>query len=519
MIPKFTIEQFLKRQRDDFRTWKTITDDELDTVVAKLPKPPLRELWQRMRRVQRICFALVASLPGHKFALHLDTGSGKTLLAIALVRYAIDTRAVFRTLVLVPRNVNKAEWVRELRKHAPNASWVVLTGSSQRKWELLEEADDEFVITTYAGLVRMVSKLAPVKGKKKNRLKPNATLVARLGKSIDGLILDEATEVSSRASLAWRICRKLAQQSGLVLELTGTPFGRDPTPLWAQMFLIDGGHCLGQSLGLFREALFKKRDNYWSGFPDWVFDKKKQKLLHRFIAHASIRFEADEQDLPKAVRIVKEVTIARDVQAYYDKAKEVLLQAHGNYTEMRNAFIRMRQLAAGFLGYRDDDAGERAEFEFSHNPKLEMTVALADSVYRNHKAVIFHDFIYSGKMITRELTKAEIPHVWLYGGTKDPDAVLNAFVNDDEVRILVMSSAGSAGLNLQIARYLIFFESPVPVITRKQVERRVERQFSEHDTVFLYDIVAKGTYDARVLKAHAEGGDLFRAIIDGKARA
>lgn len=519
MIKKQAIDNFLKRERDDFRPWKQITDSKLERLYANLPGAPPQQLWDKMRRVQRVCFLLIATLREHKFALHLDTGTGKTLVAIALTRYAGQRGRVFRTLVLVPRNVNKSEWVRELKKHVPHeSSWVMLTGSSKKKWQLLEEADDEFVICTYSGLAHMVSKRAPTK-KGKEKLVPNAALVERLMKSVDGLICDEATEVSSRATLAWRICRKLAQSAGTVIELTGTPFGRDPTPLWSQMYLVDNGHTLGENLGLFRAALFKQRDNYWSGFPEFTFDKKKKAVLHRLIAHRSIRFEANEADLPKCVRITKEVTIAHDVQEYYDKARQQLIDAHGNYNDMKNAFVRMRQIAAGFLGYYDDEIGEKAQFEFPDNPKLEMTVGLVESVYQRHKAVVFHDFNYSGSMLARELKKIGVPFTWVYGKTKDPDKALNDFINDDECRVLLMSSAGSAGLNLQIARYLFFFESPVPVITRKQTERRVERQFSEHDTVFIYDVVARGTFDARILKAHREGADLFKAIIDGKERA
>lgn len=513
-IPKSSLKKFLNRSRDDLREWKKYTNTELRYEADCLPKRP--PYWKKMRKVQRACFLIGAI--HKKVAFHLDTGSGKTFLSLSLIKYFGLTQDIYRTLVLVPRNVNKFEWVREIKKHTPNMSYVVLEGSSERKWELLEEADDEIVVATYMGVARMVCDLVKDKKKKKQKLKPNVTRVKKLCKLIDGLVLDESTEIGSKSSLSWRICRKISQTANMVIELTGTPFGRDPTPLWSQMYLLDDGYSLGENLGVFRAALFKTVDNYWSGFPDFVFDKKKESLLHEFLAHRSIRYEAAEQDLPKLVRIPKEISVTKDVEAYYEKARSELIAAHGNYKEQKSAFVRMRQLSSGFIGYHDDETGERAQFEFDPNPKLEMLLSLVDSVYRKHKAIVVHDFVYTGHMVCRELKKLDIDHVGIFGKIKNQHESLQKFVSDNDCRILVMNTSGAFGLNLQVAKYMFVYESPVPVILRKQIERRMERQYSEHDTVFLYDLISKSTYDQRILDTHQEGGDLFEAIINGRVR-
>ena len=82
---------------------------------------------------------------------------------------------------------------------------------------------------------------------------------------------------------------------------------------------------------------------------------------------------------------------------------------------------------------------------------------------------------------------------------------------------VVSNSMGAYSLNLQMAKYLAFYESPVSPKIRKQAQRRVERQHSEHDKVFIYDMVTRGTYDERILEFHKEGEDLFEAIIRGRA--
>ena len=79
-----------------------------------------------------------------------------------------------------------------------------------------------------------------------------------------------------------------------------------------------------------------------------------------------------------------------------------------------------------------------------------------------------------------------------------------------------MQNQMGLGPNIQIAKYGLYFEAPVSPIMRKQTQRRFERQHSQHDQVFRYDYVVRGTYDQRVLDALEEGKNLFDQIMDGR---
>lgn len=495
---------------------------------ARLGEEPSLSLWEVVEQVKfiRDDFYYDLHVPyygnyiAHGVCNH-NTGTGKTVLSFALVRYLRKANIVKRVLVLVPNRINTAEWAREREKHRPfSPSIQVLSGSTERKWEILEGSDSAIVVTTYMGLVRMVSGMITIKkgrrkGKQKLALSPQ--LLRRLEEHIDGLILDESTSVQRKSSLPFRVCRHLSKSAKAVFLLTGTPFGRDPLPLWAQLYLIDHGQALGETLGLFRSAFYKTKENHW-GVQEHTFDKKKQKLLNRFIAARTIRYEANAADLPKVVEIVKDFKLPQDTKLYYDRVKEAIIAAHGNYKDMKNAFLRLRQISSGFLGYKDDDRGVRAEIEFTPNPKLEYLLELIQSIGEEHKIVVFHEFIFSGSIIARELEKLDIKFCRVWGGTKDSEAELLRFVNDPSYRVFVVNnSAGWAGLNLQVAKYVAYYESPVSPIVRKQTERRVERQGSAHDKVFRYDLIVKGTVDQKILAFHQEGRDLFEAIVNGEA--
>jgi SNF2 family DNA or RNA helicase len=62
-----------------------------------------------------------------------------------------------------------------------------------------------------------------------------------------------------------------------------------------------------------------------------------------------------------------------------------------------------------------------------------------------------------------------------------------------------------------VANYLFVYESPVPVIDREQMERRLIRD-GQANTVFIYDLVVQGTLDSRILDFHREGDDLLAAL-------
>ncbi len=521
MIPRVAVRKFIKRPRKDYSWYKDLTDEEIERRMRKLPvRPPI---WNKLRKHQKICL-LIGARFGH-WCFWNDTGTGKSLLSIALLRYFQALLQSNRPeLVLVPNKVNKAEWAREIKKHSANTKYCILRGSSELKWEQLLTTRASVVIETYAGLVRMICDRVKLrrkkKGKVRHKLKPSAKKFTLLQKLIEGPIFDESEAIGGgRSSIAYRICKKLSWQASHAFALNGTPFGRDPEPLWAQMHVIDKGKTLGETLGLFRAVFYKEVQTGW-GFPEYKFNHKKEKLLHQWIANRSTRYAVDESELPKRVQILKPFILSVEARAYYDKALTALRQAQiakGLVKERKNEFLRLRQLSSGFLGFFDDEEGKRAQIEFPNNPKLDLCISKVQEIVRGHKVVIFHDFTYSGHMISRELSKLKIPHSRLYGATKDPDAQLMKFVEDNDCRAFVLNSqAGGKGLNLQVARYVIYYESPVRVVIRIQTERRVVRQESEHKKAIIYDLVMKGGVDERILEFHAEGRDLLQAVLDGK---
>lgn len=528
MLSPRAVRRFRERERFDYSKWKRLSPDQIEDRMRRLPvRPPI---WNKLRIDQRVCFLLGAKKK--RFANLSETGTGKTLWAIALLRYFKKAGIAKRGLVLVPNKQNKWEWLEEgFAQHSPKTKAIVLDGSSDTKWQMLADNEDADVfIETYSGFVRMLCDLVKDKrkrAKKKKvdegdvvsgkggplRLVPNKEKVARVCKFFDQAYLDESTYVSNKSKLPWRICNKISERMECFFTMTATPFGRDVEALWGQIFLVDRGYTLGENLTLFRAAFYDTNVSYWGTY-EHTLKKKSKKEISEFLDNVSINYPADQTTMPRLSRIKRHATLGEDGQAFYDKARQQIIASKGNIQEMKNAFLLMRQISSGFIGYTSE-AGERAKFVLNENPKLELLEGLIDTFDPAHKFIIFHDFLYSGKVICEMLKRKKIKHTVLNGNTKDGKAVRRAFREDPYTQGIVLSnSAGGYGLNLQNAKYGIYYESPVGAILRKQTEKRFDRQYSLHRSVTLFDLIVRGTADQKILDFHAEGRSLWKSILN-----
>jgi SNF2 family DNA or RNA helicase len=516
-IPQRTIDAFLDRDRRDFRAFLKMPDRKLDALASKLPTLP--PIWHGLRTNQKAC--LIIGARERRFFFMNDTGTGKTLLTIALAEYFYKLGEIDHMLVLVPRRPNKYEWADEIEKHSPNTPYVVLEGSTKNKWQQIEENPDALLfIESYAGLPYLCTTLKEKKKAKGNERVLNLRLAKKLAQFFQGLTTDEAVQggLGSKDTLPWRICRQLTNdEASIYFTLTGTPFGRDPILVWPQMWLVDRGYSLGENQAIFRSVFYTAQTNPM-GAIEYTYQKKKKRLLHDFLADASIRFEADSRDLPRVNSIQKYCMLPGDASTYYEQAKKRFIAAHGNYEEQKNAFLRMRQISSGYCGFWDDEHGTKASLEFDDNPKLDALLTWVQGIDEQYKQIIFYEFTWSGLKIAAELKKLKIGYAHLYGGTKDAQAEKHRFTQDEDCSVLIMQNSFGVGLNVQIAKYAAFYEAPVSPITRKQCWRRIERQESTHSTVFIADMIMRGTVDERILEFHKEGEDLFKAIIQGKVK-
>lgn len=514
MILTAAVNAYLERELDAHSWVKGLSEAQLDAALSRLdPKP---DLHPHLRLHQKACFLLGVSFPA--FGFFLDMGSGKTLLSLELLKYWFKVGVVRRAIIFVTSDKAFDTWEKQIEGFKIGLPYVSLQGSSKEKWEQLEALQEGLVIVPYPGAVAMVSKR--VKAKKKGmKFQLDKKLVKRLSYWADGLVLDESTRCGSPGSLTFKLVAQLRKYSFSRYLLAGRPFGRNPTMLWPQYYILDGGETLGETLGLFRAAFFSEQPNRWDpkGYAkDYTFKKSMRPKLSEMVQHRSITYSADECiDLPAVIPIREVVHLPEEAGAYYARAMEDIKEAKGDVREMKNAFLRMRQISSGFIGYKNDATGERAEIELLENPKLERLLEIIEDLPEGAKAVVFHAYTFSGRKISEALKERGIGSIWLWSGTKNSKEELNRFFKDPKVEVAVLNNqVGAYSLDgLQdVANYSLFYESPIGVIDREQAERRLVRQ-GQKRKVFQFDIVCRGTVDERVLDFHQEGRDFFDEVL------
>lgn len=516
MIPKKSIEQYLTAPRDDYSWLKNVPRQELLKALSEFdPVPNTDDLMEHQLA------GVLAGILEPAFAYWWGMGVGKTLTMLRLFDFWYRAGIIDTALVLAPSQEAVYAWEDECRRWKVNVPVLTLAeDNSVNKASELLEFEQGIMLLSYPSLNSMVTRLE--EGKKgKNKMMPRKSAIDWVCKNVGMVVYDESTEAKNIKSLTYRVCRALSMRINIRYALAGRPFGRDPTDLWGQHYLIDHGESLGNTLEIFRAGFFDAKKAYFGGPHSFNYKFRKEMIdtLHTFTQHRALRYSTEEcVDLPPLSKIIKRFYLPAATIEYYRKIVTHLIAARGDKVVIQNDFMRLRQLSSGFIGVADDEFGVKIKVAFDNNPKLDLLLELLDEIPVGRKAVVFVEFIYSGNLISAALKKAKVKHVWLWSGTKDRRAAMQRFQDDPDCDVLlVQSQLGAFSLNLQVANYVFYYESMVSALDRHQSEARCWRKGQERK-VFMYDLVAAGTADERILAFHKEGNNLFAALTRDPAR-
>lgn len=516
IIAKAAIESYLGRKFNSYLWMKKLArDDILDEIAQLKVKPTFKtDPWTH----QAACFMIGLAEPNFLFLL--DMGLGKTWIILNLLTQFIREKKVNRGLIIARNLSNLGTWEANTLEHSNLEPWLCL-GSVEEKWERLLNPQGDLAVVDYAGLHLALT--TKVKRGRKHVLVRDDKKVAQLRSLYNFTTMDESHKAKNKETLRFGILRQLTKFTQYNYATTGTLFGRNVEDLWAQFFLIDRGETFGDTIGMFRAGFFKETYHHWKGTV-FKFDKKKTRDLYRRLQHKSISYEyLDCPDLPamgpRRPPIQLKVKFTDEQWGHYMRAVDGLIAAQGKLREVDNAWIRMRQIVAGYLDWNDEYGHHHIEFK--HNPKIEALESLIEEA-GDTKLVISHEYTPSGQLIVNLAKKMGLGFEWLYGGAKARDKVgaVGRFMDQQSKKLFIMNSesggTGTDGLQ-KVARYMIYFESPVSPITRAQTDRRVDRPGQRYPN-FIYDIVMDRSMDKGILADLKEGKSLYESVVSGRAK-
>lgn len=446
--------------------------------------------------------------------LFYEMRTGKTHIALNWLTYLKTTKRISKALIIVHAPIGVDEWESQIPLHSDLDITPIRSSASAADEFLTAAQSDADIVIAWSTLQAIFThKVAEIdkNGKEVSKLKPNIPLLQAASECFDAVVIDEIHKAGHKNSLRFRMAEILVSKCQWRLGLTGTPFGRNPFLLWAQLYLIDSGASLGRSYWFFEQAFGKKKYNHFTKTKyEYTFNDELMPILQAKIKPITLSCKLTEvQDVNVLNGIVKLRMSKEQCAAYLDAANQLIRLHQGQKVEIQNAFIRLRQISSGFLPFTDRN-GE-ARIVYFDNPKLDWLEEFLAEL--NYKAVLFHDFIPTGQKICDLLAKCKIKHGWLHGGTKNRPSLLKEF-QEGKMQILVANSAtGGTGTNFSAADYVGFLESPVPVIDRKQAEFRA---LARGDRVLAMDDIICSPVEEKILGFIREGKSLLDALLADK---
>jgi SNF2 family DNA or RNA helicase len=438
------------------------------------------------------------------FAILLHMGLGKSYCAINIARYRLQKDDIKKVLVIVPPTL-MTNWKNEITKYSEYKSIII--HSSTRKERIkqiqtfLNKSYLNFGIINYEALPLYYDDIKEI--------------------PIDMMIFDESARYIKNVE-----ARRTKAAIGLSAEvpykyiLTGTLFSNNPTSVWAQFKVLDGGKTFGPNFYAFRNYFFYKKE--FGSFIKWIIKPSMISKMKRRIENTSIIKGREELNLPEPIKnkIIIEPS-DEFMKTYMEVSRKVEAEIEslsGNLTlNINNIFtklLKLQQVCSGII--IDNDGNEHV---LKENPKLDALLEYTETVLEEGESVIiFTRFRKSQDIICKKLEEKSIKYISMKGGDKDTYSKWKGFQQSKTINVFVCQiQSGGLGIELMkldsTAKYqhVVYYEH-VDLDYREQSKSRIDRIGQQSICVYL-DIVLKGTYDEKILKNFEEGLKISEAIM------
>jgi SNF2 family DNA or RNA helicase len=442
----------------------------------------------RLRDYQREGLGWLQFLRQYSFGgcLADDMGLGKTVQVLALLDAATASRP---SLIVVPRSLI-FNWKQEAARFTPRLRVLDHTGGERMdKWTDFKNYD--VILTTYGTLRR------------------DAPFIKEV--HFDTVILDEAQAIKNANTDSAKAVRLL--KADYRLALTGTPVENRLSDLWSIFEFLNPG-LLG-SASVFRSELGRKSGTEEDGLSDEESMRLLSKALRPFLLRRT------KEQVARELPAKTEQTIYCELQAeqrrLYDELRDHYRNAllgridsigiEKSRMQVLEALLRLRQ-AACHPGLIDKERTDQA------SAKLESLIPqIAELIEEGHKALVFSQFTSLLDIVRKRLAKEKIAYEYLDGRTRDREARVRKFQEDENCRLFLISlKAGGLGLNLTAAEY-VFLLDPWwnPAIEAQAIDRTHRIGQSRH--VFAYRLIARDTVEEKILDLQRTKRRLADAII------
>jgi SNF2 family DNA or RNA helicase len=441
----------------------------------------------------------------------LDIGLGKTPCAIAYAELL-----GLRNLIVCPASL-RGQWYNELSKfNKADPQKIVINGTKEKRKEQWTQAREcQYVICSY-DLLRQGADLAQAKAYLNGGL----------------LICDEIMRVKTKESQRTKAIIEVRKSASFAIGLSGTPVENNLGEFYtilniASPNFIPSYERFAESFLVRELRQAKGGRSYWQ-----ILGEKNVDEFRDIIKPLVIRKEKREcLDLPPASIVVRQTELSKE-QKKIEKKLLDLARGDGDNVLKYFTYARENVISPDLLPFNFEDkkdpkngqtylnlwekvSGEYKEDGLEYNesrvqqliegkispdqitltPRLQEIADILEEI-GNERIIIYSPYVKALELVKRCVLKGK-PCSMLIGGCEVEKELTEFKIGNN--RILLMSSAGEEGHNLQMASLMIIIDKPYNPAKLSQLMGRIERKGQTEPMVF-YELNSPSIIEARVNK-------------------
>jgi SNF2 family DNA or RNA helicase len=411
------------------------------------------------------------------YAFFMETGTGKSLVAIKLIEFW-----KVPAMVVCPLSTIESVWQKEIEKWS-NLNSVIL-------WQNLKafEYDYNVYLINYEQFKILSGK-------------------TDISKRIRCLVIDESSKLKNPKSQITKAALKYQSSIPHRLCLTGTPAPNNLLEYHSQMAFINP-ELLGENYYRFRNTFFFSYG--YGGYQYKPMKGAQEAIIDRVSRQAfSIRKE-DCLDLPDRVFETRLVYMDETQQKAYDMMKkENILEFGDSVTLAANELAKLMKLRQVTSGFTINNQGIPVLIA---DTKINALKDLLEEIPEDKQVIIWLNFHFEIHRLKEEFKDIACT---LYGDM--PQKAKNQSIKDfqdGKYRILLAHPlSGGLGLTFTNCHYVIWYSLNYSQEQYSQANDRVYR-IGQKNKVTYFLLLAKDTIDEIIYKVLDKKADLMNACLE-----
>lgn len=433
------------------------------------------------------------------YALFMDTGTGKTLTAIAYAEELLKAKDISKVVIISPKSLCH-QWRNEIIKRTDNDPKKVRITDGDWISRLNAFKDGLYCCINFEGI--------KVKGVLYN-------FVDYLSKKNMLVVIDESSFIkhgtTKRSKAIHFLGDALDIKESYKLILSGAPITTGAQNIWSQ-YRFSNPNIFGKNYWKFvyknlrvEQEILKNRS-----FRKIIGVANPDEFRKKISSGSFIIKKEDCLDLPPKILMPTRVfELSKEHYAAYKQlAVRSIIELKDEtltFNHKLQVLAKLRQVANGFV-YNNGET-----HFYSNNKRLDEFIELLEECdYKKRKIFVVHAFTADGDNVEKACKKIGANYARTHRG-KVQEAV-DKFRRDDCNVLIGQIQLTSHGLDLYFADTMIHYSQYFSSDFRRQVHDRIHRIGQTKKTVY-FDLAAKGTIDLGILQIHERNIALANLLV------